>query len=160
MHGHYHGCSPRSDNRLERSGEARLREWDKPRDPALRASDRDRDETVRALSEHAASGRLTLDEFEQRVGAAYTAKRLGELEPLLADLPATRASSVERPRAEWRPWRTWLLVAATCLAIWAMTSISSERLVYFWPIWVIGPWGVSMLMRGVGSRTRAGRPTG
>jgi len=41
--------------------------------PALRASDAERERTVVLLREHAAQGRLTLEEFTKRMSAAYGA---------------------------------------------------------------------------------------
>lgn len=53
----------------------------------MRASDRDRDEAVRVLSEHYADGRLDHDEFDARMTRASAATYLHELDPLFADLP-------------------------------------------------------------------------
>lgn len=53
----------------------------------LRVSDADRDRAVSELSEHFQTGRLTLDEFEERSGRALSAKTAGELGDLFADLP-------------------------------------------------------------------------
>lgn len=53
----------------------------------IRASDADRDRTAALLSEHHAAGRLTAEEFHERVDAALNAKTLGELDDLLDDLP-------------------------------------------------------------------------
>ena len=61
--------------------------------PALRASDQDRDATASILGEALAQGRLTSAELAERIDAAYTAKTLGELAPLTADLPAVSAPS-------------------------------------------------------------------
>lgn len=55
----------------------------------LRVSDQDRDATLSALGEHAAAGRLTLDELEQRAEQALTAKTRGDLDLLTQDLPGT-----------------------------------------------------------------------
>src|SRR5215471_5774785 len=57
-------------------------------DPRIRASDADRDRTAALLREHHAAGRLTADEFQERLDKVYKAKTLGELDDLLADLPA------------------------------------------------------------------------
>jgi Domain of unknown function (DUF1707)/Cell wall-active antibiotics response 4TMS YvqF len=54
---------------------------------SLRVSDAERDATLQVLSEHAAVGRLTLDELEDRAGQALTAKTRGELATLTSDLP-------------------------------------------------------------------------
>jgi hypothetical protein len=59
-----------------------------PSDPKLRASDADRERTAALLREHLAAGRLTAEEFQERLDAAYAAKTLGQLDELLADLPA------------------------------------------------------------------------
>ena len=56
-------------------------------DPNLRASDADRERIVEQLRQHTADGRLTMDEFEQRMAAAYAAKTYGELAQLTRDLP-------------------------------------------------------------------------
>ena len=56
-------------------------------DDSLRVSDAERDAVVRTLGDHAAVGRLTLDELEERSGRALTAKTRGELATLTSDLP-------------------------------------------------------------------------
>lgn len=55
--------------------------------PAMRASDVDREAAVELLRVHHDQGRLTLDEYTDRVGVAYAAVTLGELARLLKDLP-------------------------------------------------------------------------
>ena len=57
-------------------------------DPRIRASDADRDRVATLLREHHAAGRLTAEEFHERMEQALDAKTLGELDGLLADLPA------------------------------------------------------------------------
>jgi Domain of unknown function (DUF1707) len=56
-------------------------------EPALRASDDDRDSVLRALERHTAAGRLSLDEFDKRSTAALVAVTLDDLAELTADLP-------------------------------------------------------------------------
>jgi hypothetical protein len=58
-----------------------------PGDPRIRASDADRDRTASLLREHHAEGRLTAEEFDDRLDRALAAKTRGELDELLADLP-------------------------------------------------------------------------
>jgi hypothetical protein len=61
----------------------------KPGDPqAVRASDADRDRVAEILGEALAEGRLDAEEHAERVEAAYRAKTVGELRPLISDLPA------------------------------------------------------------------------
>ena len=57
-------------------------------DPKIRCGDADRDRTAALLREHHAAGRLTAEEFHERLEKAYAAKTQGELDELLADLPA------------------------------------------------------------------------
>ena len=57
-------------------------------DESLRVSDAERDVTLRTLGDHAAVGRLTLDELEERSGRALAARTRGELAALISDLPA------------------------------------------------------------------------
>ena len=59
-----------------------------PGDPRIRASDADRDRAATLLQEHHAAGRITAEEFHERLDRAMTAKTLGELDELMADLPA------------------------------------------------------------------------
>jgi hypothetical protein len=66
--------------------------------PALRASDTDRERTVALLREHAVEGRLTLEEFTDRMSTAYLARTTDELEELARDLPAAHTPVVSRRR--------------------------------------------------------------
>lgn len=59
-----------------------------PDDPRIRASDADRERVATLLREHHAEGRLTVEEFRERLDAAFAAKTTGDLDALLADLPA------------------------------------------------------------------------
>lgn len=54
----------------------------------IRASDAERDATVGRLSAATGDGRLTLEEFSQRMEQASTARTRAELDRLVADLPA------------------------------------------------------------------------
>src|SRR3954451_67458 len=65
--------------------------------PALRASDADRERVAAALRRHHVDGRLDTDELQERLGACYAARTLGELEPLLADLPRAAARGAPEP---------------------------------------------------------------
>jgi len=59
-----------------------------PGDPRIRAADADRDRVAALLREHHAAGRLTAEEFHDRMEKAMDARTLGELDELMADLPA------------------------------------------------------------------------
>ena len=70
-------------------------------DDSIRVSDAERDATLRTLGDHAAVGRLTLDELEDRASRALAAKTRGELAVLTGDLPqeAAQAGPPEAPQA-------------------------------------------------------------
>ncbi|HEY5833551.1 DUF1707 SHOCT-like domain-containing protein [Streptomyces sp.] len=61
-------------------------------DAELRASDADRDRIADILRDALAEGRLDTDEHSERIDKVYAAKTLGELEPLVRDLPAGRTA--------------------------------------------------------------------
>jgi hypothetical protein len=69
-----------------------------------RASDSDRDLVVQELRDHLVAGRLTLDEFSERTGAALAARTRGELGGVLSDLPAPSQPVAEIPRRRARRW--------------------------------------------------------
>ena len=58
-----------------------------PRPPAVRASDADREAVVARLQTAMAEGRITVDEFTDRVDGAHRARTHGELDQLVTDLP-------------------------------------------------------------------------
>jgi hypothetical protein len=57
-------------------------------DHSIRASDQDRDVVVAVLRDAYTAGRLTLEEFDERMTAAYASRTWGELRKLTEDLPA------------------------------------------------------------------------
>jgi DUF1707 SHOCT-like domain/Cell wall-active antibiotics response LiaF, C-terminal len=63
---------------------------------SLRVSDADREQTVILLREHLLAGRLTLEEFTERIEAALKASVRRELAAVQEDLPAV-SSAVARP---------------------------------------------------------------
>lgn len=56
-------------------------------DDPIRASDADREAVVATLREAYTAGRLTRDEFDERMNAAYAGKTWGDLRGLTVDLP-------------------------------------------------------------------------
>jgi DUF1707 SHOCT-like domain len=61
-----------------------------------RVSDDDRERAVIALREHLVQGRLTLEEFSERVELAYRARSTADLEAASSSLPATRSGATRR----------------------------------------------------------------
>jgi hypothetical protein len=119
-----------------------------------RASDAERDRVVSDLRAHAGEGRLSVDELDGRIASALAATTRAELAPLLADLP--RLPRRPSPLADRRDFtellRSYLMVMALLVAIWALTGAG-----YFWPVWPMLGWGI-----GVASHASAvrGRPRG
>jgi hypothetical protein len=73
----------------------------------LRASDDDRIRIAQLLSEAASNGRLTLEQYEDRLARTYAAATYGELERLTDDLP----EAVEYRRGKSLPAPATMLLA-------------------------------------------------
>ncbi len=71
-----------------------------PTGPRMRASDADRHVTVQRLQDAMAHGFVTPVEGSDRMGAAFAAVHLDELQPITADLPEVPARS---KTVGWRP---------------------------------------------------------
>src|ERR1700722_14293211 len=71
-------------------------------DPALRVSDADREQTVVLLREHLLAGRLTLEEFSERIEAALKASVRLELAAVQEDLPAVSSAAARSGRKPTR----------------------------------------------------------
>lgn len=54
----------------------------------IRVGTAEREAAVRILSDHMAEGRLTVEEYEERVSTALESRTRGDLRPLFRDLPA------------------------------------------------------------------------
>jgi len=77
-------------------------------DDSLRVSDAERDATLRVLGDHAAVGRLTLDELEERSSRALAAKTRGDLATLTSDLPLEAGQAQPAPARTKKPVR-WMV---------------------------------------------------
>lgn len=65
----------------------------------MRASDAERERIAEVLRDAVAEGRLDMEEFEERLDAAYKARTHAQLEPLVRDLPVTGAVTGAGPGA-------------------------------------------------------------
>ncbi|MBW4722114.1 DUF1707 SHOCT-like domain-containing protein [Saccharothrix obliqua] len=90
-------------------------------DPAVRASDGEREHTATRLRDAVGEGRLTLAEAEERITAAYAAVHRADLVRLTADLPEPPRAASPPARRSW-PWAPLLLGVPLLVA------------------WVAGPW--------------------
>jgi hypothetical protein len=150
--------------------------------PDMRASDADRQEVVERLRGALDEGRLKMDEYLERMGLAYEAVTYGDLVPLYRDLP--EAKPLARPQAAAPPapaaapnaqvvrrrgfatlptplkvlWTIWGTVVSINVVVWVLVSATTAQLIYPWPLWVAGPWGVVLLgVTALVSTVRPGR---
>ena len=70
---------------------------------SMRASSADRERAVDVLKAGFAEGRLTQDEYNDRMGRAYAARTYGELATLTADLPAGASPMPAWPVPAYQP---------------------------------------------------------
>jgi hypothetical protein len=116
-------------------------------DRSIRASDADRERVAASLRDHYAAGRLTSDEFNERLDKAYAATTLGDLADLQTDLPAPEPAPLPAPAQPAGPvmrtsgrfsleWRTavgsWLSLTLICSVIAILTHSA----------WVLMPPGI------------------
>ena len=109
-------------------------------DADLRASDAQRDRAAAEIREHYAAGRLSEDEFTERLDAVYQARTQGELSELRRDLPALAVDTSTDLAQRRRKLRGELIQETgaalvpfvICTAIWAFSGAQGS----FWPIWV------------------------
>ena len=86
--------------------------------PEDRLSDGDRQRAVELLQRHTSDGRLTLDEFSDRVGEVYAARSRAEVEPLFADLPVRAEPAVETRRRRATRWVVAVMSGAKRTGRW------------------------------------------
>jgi hypothetical protein len=72
-------------------------------DDPIRASDADREVVVDTLREAYMAGRLTHDEFDERMSAAYAGRTWGDLRQLTTDLPSQPLLGTDVPVHDLAP---------------------------------------------------------
>jgi Domain of unknown function (DUF1707) len=134
-----------------------------PGDPRMRVSDAERERTAELLREHCAVGRLTQEEFGSRLESVFEARTRGELDQLLADLPAIDlyrlpsadirpvrrgGSGLERQvdRAlVARPWVTWAAGSAALIGVWIIVGVLTGGVGWLpWFVLVVIPWAIAL----------------
>jgi hypothetical protein len=43
-------------------------------------------------------------------------------------------------------WTIWAAAVAVNLVVWGLVSATTAQLIYPWPLWVAGPWGIALLV--------------
>ena len=127
-------------------------------DDELCVSDAEREQAAAALREHAGTGRLTMDELDQRAQAAFAARTRRDLHALFDDLPGlpvrgSRRLAVKK-RAHAAHVRAYVLVSLGLVALWALSGAG-----YFWPVWPIMGWGIGVVSHTAGWRKACARGT-
>jgi hypothetical protein len=90
--------------------------------PRMRAGDKDRQRVVEQLGKHFGEGRLTVDEFDERIVRAHASLYLDELPALTADLPRDPEPQRRPTRSAPRvPSAVFVLLIAMLLA-WSMVA--------------------------------------
>ena len=93
--------------------------------PRMRAGDKDRQRVVELLGKHFGEGRLTVEEFDERVVRAHASVYLDELPALTADLPGDPQQQPPHRRPTRSPISVpsavFLLLIAMMLA-WSMVA--------------------------------------
>ena len=138
----------------------------------IRASDAERERSIALLRDAVGEGRLTLEEFSERVGLAHAARTDQELEQITRDLPAVRdqlslpAAAAEQHRAlcshlaRSGPWSlaqrsSWRSIFGTIdLDLRQVRLASSDTLLevhnLFGTVTVLVPEGIEVVVRGGG----------
>jgi hypothetical protein len=95
-------------------------------DPDLRVSHDDREQVVAALQRHTAAGRLTLDEFGERVDRALAAVTRADLAAVTRDLPAEPEPPAGR-ESQHRQLAAAFLLAVLALVVLAVLLAIGHR---------------------------------
>jgi hypothetical protein len=115
----------------------------------VRIGDAERDRAVSDLGDHFAAGRLTREEFDDRVDQAMAAKFDRDLKPLFADLPRPEPVSTQPAgpapslRAGWLLMLWWLPLLLVVGAIVLTVLLGAPWLIwtFFWVVLLSGFWG-------------------
>ncbi len=99
-------------------------------------ADADRASAADEMRQHYDAGRLTLDEFEDRLSEVNAARTRGDLEHAFRQLPRTEPPVSLRLRD--RRWSSlalqYALINLVAILIWALSGAHTDD---FWPRWVL-----------------------
>jgi Domain of unknown function (DUF1707)/2TM domain len=125
-----------------------------PKNTSTLAGTRDREKTADLLGQALAQGYLQVDEYDQRLQAAFQTHTSQELRELLADLPLERirrhdprrrAARIAAARRGVRAHlAAYLAMCVIVLTVWAAVAMTTDA-TYFWPIWPILGAGIGLV---------------
>ncbi|HKF00634.1 MAG TPA: DUF1707 domain-containing protein [Actinomycetes bacterium] len=138
----------------------------------IRASDADRDRAVAQLRQHLIDGRITAEEFSERVDQAFAARTTADIEHALRELPHVPYKGTTAPLPERAPVTdvatarterrelavhaaTYLAVNALLILVWLVSLAAGRGTNGFWPLWVLLGWGIGLVAHA--ARVRGGR---
>ena len=124
-----------------------------------RAADADRQAVAARLRRAHDEGRLGFAEYDERLARAYAAVSYADLDVLVADLPAdpprpaAPAPAVPAGRRALPGvlvvlWTVWAGVFGINLVVWVLVSLGNGRPDTFWPMWLLVPATVLLLVTG------------
>ena len=120
----------------------------------LLASDADRARVSGELRTHYESGRLTLEEFQERLDETHRARTEGQLERVLRQLPSKRPTVSPRDN-RWRSMAfQYAIVNVVAILIWVFGGANGD----FWPKWVLVVTLIMFTRRAFGHRHRRALP--
>ena len=124
--------------------------------PDLLVSDADRARVSSQLREHYESGRLTLDEFQERLDEAHGARTEAQLERVLRQLPSPKLPTVSPRDRRWRSLAfQYGVINLIAILIWAF---SGNGIHDFWPKWVFLVTLILFVRRAFGHRRHRALP--
>ncbi|MEU4342524.1 DUF1707 domain-containing protein [Nocardia sp. NPDC023852] len=89
--------------------------------PEIRIGTAEREQAMRRLSDHFASGRLSVAEFDERSGSVAAALTHGDLDEVFTDLPAepvtAAAPPADRTGGFLADWRARVVAAIPIIAV-------------------------------------------
>jgi len=127
-------------------------------DPALRVGDAERERTAARLGQAFTQGYLSMEEYETRLGQAFSAQNAGALNRLTNDLPVAQISRRDprhragRLAAARRGLQIhvigYLAISLLMIGIWLAVAVATGAW-YFWPIWPILGVGIGVISHAV-----------
>jgi len=120
--------------------------------PNLLVSDADRARVVGELRGHYETGRLTLEELQQRLDEAHAARTESQLQNVLRQLPPAKLPSVNPRDTRWRSLALqYALVNLVAILVWLFSGAHGD----FWPRWVLLGTLISFARRAFRPRHRS-----
>jgi hypothetical protein len=122
--------------------------------PDLLVSDGDRARVGNELRVHYEAGRLTLDEFQERLDELHAARTESQLGRVLRQLPAKRPSVNPRD-TRWRSLAVqYAIVNLIAVLVWLFSGANGD----FWPKWVFVATLLMFVRRAFGHRRHPRSP--